>query len=118
MSNFSATINSKSLLGALRPLSTKLRCRCEIPVSRDKSSWLLPRSCLQYRSRSPSSCSLTCSCVCMGASELNGPNGAEPAFDLGQVVLIHIEEVRHYWLHYRFAFVIRRHRNDTAEHLQ
>ena len=23
---------------ALRPLSTKLRCRCEIPVSRDKSS--------------------------------------------------------------------------------
>src|SRR5258708_12736424 len=41
MSKFSETINSKSLLDTLRPLSTKLRGRCEIPVSRDKSSWLL-----------------------------------------------------------------------------
>src|SRR5215475_14099884 len=52
--NASETTERKSRLGALRPLSTKLRWRCEIPVSIERSSWLLPRSCRQKRSNSPS----------------------------------------------------------------
>jgi hypothetical protein len=51
-------------------------------------------------------------------SELYGTDGAKPVSDLGRVVLIHGEEVRHHRLHYRFAFVIWRHRNRTAEDLQ
>ena len=41
--------------GTLRPLSIKLMCRCDPPVSRDKSNWLLPRMSRQCRNNSPSS---------------------------------------------------------------
>src|SRR5262249_928064 len=42
-------------LGTLRPLSMKLICLCEIPVSTEISSWLRPRTPRHCLSRSPSS---------------------------------------------------------------
>src|SRR5215472_13341102 len=42
-------------LGTLRPLSMKLICLCEIPVSTEISSWLRPRTARHCLSRSPRS---------------------------------------------------------------
>src|ERR1700754_2393108 len=42
-----------SRLGVARPLSTKLRWRCEMPASKARSSWLRRRRCRQLRSWAP-----------------------------------------------------------------
>src|SRR6516225_8902085 len=63
-------------------------------------------------------CQSSCSGVCICASELDGADRTKPPTDFAWVFLIHVKEVRHHWLHHRFAFVIRRHRNRTAKYLQ
>src|SRR5215469_3881339 len=54
----------------------------------------------------------------MIASELEGADRTNPPADLAGVFLVHVEKVRHHRLHYRFAFVMRGHRNRTAKYLQ
>ena len=53
-----------------------------------------------------------------GTSELDGADRSKPSEDLAGVFLIHVEKVRHHGLYYWFVFVMRRHRNRTAKHLQ
>src|SRR5712671_8081851 len=55
MSSAWAMIDNVWRLGTLRPLSTKLICFCDTPVSRDKSNWLLPRRSRQWRNNAPTS---------------------------------------------------------------
>src|SRR5258707_9203626 len=55
MSSAWAMIDNVWRLGTLRPLSTKLICFCDTPVSSDRSNWLLPRISRQWRNNAPSS---------------------------------------------------------------
>src|SRR5712672_1053124 len=55
MSSAWAMIDNVWRLGTLRPLSTKLICFCDTPVSSDRSNWLLPRTSRQWRNSAPSS---------------------------------------------------------------
>jgi hypothetical protein len=50
--------------------------------------------------------------------ELNRSDRAKPVSNLRRISLIHVEEVRHHRLHDRFAFVVGRHGNGTAEHFE
>src|ERR1700722_16608187 len=52
------------------------------------------------------------------ASELNRPHGSNPVTNLGGILLVHVEEVRHHRFHDRLATVIRFHGNDAAEDLK
>src|SRR3974377_1711148 len=54
----------------------------------------------------------------MIASELDGADRAEPPTHLAWVFLIHVEEMCHHRLHHWLGFVVRGHRNRTAEDLQ
>ena len=54
----------------------------------------------------------------MVASELDATDRTKPPTDLAWIVLVHVEKVGHHRLHYRFALVIRGHRNRTAKYLQ
>ena len=51
-------------------------------------------------------------------SEGDRADRADPAANLGVVGIVHVEEVRHHRLHRRLAAIIRRHRDDAAEHLE
>ena len=49
---------------------------------------------------------------------LSATDGAIPMADLGRIGFVHIEEMRHGGMRWRFALVIRCHRHDTAKYLE
>src|ERR1700754_834779 len=107
-------------LGLLRPRSMKLRCRWDISVSSDSSFWLFPRRSRQWRSSRASSTPAAWVSVLLITAhplELRWTDGTHPAADLGGVVRIHIEEVRHGGAHHRKVFVVEGHPHLAMEHL-
>jgi len=109
--------NTQSLTSAARSLPPPPPCTlCTSQASWPRAARYASRGC---RGRLPRrACQSSCSGVCICASELDGADRTKPPTDFAWVFLIHVKEVRHHWLHHRFAFVIRRHRNRTAKYLQ